>query len=297
MQKNCNILILDNNENYRNNLHMALSALKIHGKIYSSNDLLQGLSFISRLLPDIIFIDVGLNSKDNNGTKMNTLDFITRMDNIVELNQKRPLIIISTDFIPQKNILKSLHDKNIYDILPKNFNSKTIISLVSRLNKIMETNKILIVDDSATVRNIIKKVISSCIFQTEIYEASTGIEADNIVKQQENFDAIFMDFNMPGIDGLETAGNILYTHPNIAIVMMTNKKDSAIQRSAAHIGVSFFLEKPFNSYDVNSVFEHIFNMQNSRFSSKKSPFNFNNVNLDNIDFDTDNIEKKEVFLI
>ena len=58
----------------------------------------------------------------------------------------------------------------------------------------------LVVDDSATVRRIIKKVLASSIFNIDVTDAADGQAALDLCDSGE-FDVVFLDCNMPGLPG------------------------------------------------------------------------------------------------
>ena len=63
--------------------------------------------------------------------------------------------------------------------------------------------KILIVDDSSTMRRIIGNVVMQLGFNKENYdEAEDGLKAWNLLKEN-NYDVILTDWNMPNMNGLE----------------------------------------------------------------------------------------------
>lgn len=87
--------------------------------------------------------------------------------------------------------------------------------------------KILIVDDSATARNIIKRSIEICGIQDiEIGEAGNGKEALEILKANE-YDLVFTDLNMPEMDGEQLIKRIksspkLFDIPVVVITSLAN---------------------------------------------------------------------------
>src|SRR5215212_6887848 len=63
--------------------------------------------------------------------------------------------------------------------------------------------RVLIVDDSSTVRSVVRKVLQASRCKLEAEEAADGTVAIELAKKQR-FDIVFLDCQMPGIDGFET---------------------------------------------------------------------------------------------
>lgn len=108
-----------------------------------------------------------------------------------------------------------------------------------------EDLNILIVDDSPTMRRIIKNTLERIGYRQSI-EASNGIEAlDALIDQSINF--IITDWNMPEMSGLEFVTE-LRTRPEfvkIPVLMITTRgmKEDVLQ--AVQAGVNNYMVKPF----------------------------------------------------
>jgi CheY-like chemotaxis protein len=105
------------------------------------------------------------------------------------------------------------------------------------------SKRILVVDDNAPIRGLVREVIESRPGFEVCGEATDGLEG--IEKGRElKPDLIVMDFVMPGINGLQAAVVLHQIVPNTPIILLTFYKD-AISRDLAHAaGVSSILSKP-----------------------------------------------------
>ncbi|MEM2915504.1 MAG: response regulator, partial [Candidatus Bathyarchaeia archaeon] len=73
--------------------------------------------------------------------------------------------------------------------------------------------RVLLIDDSSTMRKIQKKVISSIPGVVDILEASNGKEALEILQKENfNFRFVLCDINMPEMSGIETL-KAIRSHP------------------------------------------------------------------------------------
>lgn len=78
--------------------------------------------------------------------------------------------------------------------------------------------KILIVDDEAPVRDMLKDLLAKEKYR--VYSAASGEEALEIINQ-EDFDAVLLDVKLGGMSGLETLKKIKERKPNTAVIMIT----------------------------------------------------------------------------
>jgi signal transduction histidine kinase/DNA-binding response OmpR family regulator/HPt (histidine-containing phosphotransfer) domain-containing protein len=111
--------------------------------------------------------------------------------------------------------------------------------------------KVLVVDDSATSRAILRDILES--FSFEVYLAPSGEEALEEIEwadQNQPFELVLMDWKMPGMDGLETSRRIK-THKALnkipVIVIVTAYGREEFMRQADEIGLEGFLHKPVSA--------------------------------------------------
>ncbi|MHC8287249.1 response regulator [Pseudomonas sp. XS1P51] len=105
------------------------------------------------------------------------------------------------------------------------------------------TKSFLIVDDSLISRMMTKNIVIKLRPDWVIFEAATGAEAISLC-QAHPIDLISMDFNMPGITGIEAATEILKGRPSTRIAIMTANIQNAIQAKILESGLTF-VAKPF----------------------------------------------------
>lgn len=102
--------------------------------------------------------------------------------------------------------------------------------------------RILLVDDSRVARLTLQHLIKLNDASIEVTQAGNGDEA-LAVFQPGAFDIALLDFNMPGIDGLELAKLIREQDATIHLVLVTANIQDAIVARAKSMGVDF-LGKP-----------------------------------------------------
>ena len=119
--------------------------------------------------------------------------------------------------------------------------------------------RVLIVDDSGTMRSIVRKILAASRFPLDVYDAAEGIDALNQLRNG-TFGMVFLDYNMPGLNGFETLSEIKRESPNVAVVMMTSTVDNAIADRAHAAGALAFLKKPFFPSHIDAVLERYYGL-------------------------------------
>ena len=126
-------------------------------------------------------------------------------------------------------------------------------------------NRALIVDDSSTVRLVIRKVMQASRYRLEAEEAGTGTAAIASAGQQRS-DIIFLDCHMSDMDGFDTLNALNRAHPDAKIVMMTGTRDMRFEDRARAEGARDFLYKPFYPKDIDAVLNRLFGLMRPRWN-------------------------------
>ena len=112
--------------------------------------------------------------------------------------------------------------------------------------------KILLVDDSRTIRNIQKNVLKQ-LGHTDIMEAEDGVQALARLAEQMA-DLLLVDWNMPNMDGITLIRKIRETNKSVPIIMCTTEAEKSRVLEAVKAGVNNYIVKPFT---VESLGEKI----------------------------------------
>jgi CheY-like chemotaxis protein len=124
--------------------------------------------------------------------------------------------------------------------------------LIDRMLRARLPSQVLVVDDSSTMRSIVRKILQATQFPLEIAEAAEGNAALERLRNG-NFDIIFLDYNMPGLNGLDTLAEIRREHPRLEVVMISSTQDEAVAARVRAAGAAAFLKKPFFPSDIEAV--------------------------------------------
>jgi DNA-binding NarL/FixJ family response regulator len=96
--------------------------------------------------------------------------------------------------------------------------------------------RILVVDDNAMMRRSLRTLLESQDDWKVCDEAADGLEA--VAKFDKNkFDVIVLDFQMPGMNGLDTARQIATRSPGTPILMVTLHHSTQLAEEARKVGI------------------------------------------------------------
>ena len=127
--------------------------------------------------------------------------------------------------------------------------------------------RILVADDEAGIRNIIKKY---AVFEGyEIDEATNGMEAIELCKK-EKFDLVIMDVMMPELDGFSAVREIKKAS-DIPVIMLSARTEEYDKLYGFDLGIDDYVTKPFSPKELMMRVNAIINRINLR--NKKKPEN------------------------
>lgn len=120
-----------------------------------------------------------------------------------------------------------------------------------------EGKKVLVVDDSAVMRQIIKKNLKELGFTdlTEAEDGAAGLKAAG----DGAFDLIVSDWNMPNMTGLEFLKAVRADGglKGVAFIMVTSEADKEKIMEAVQAGVNQYIVKPFNAVQLEEKIKAI----------------------------------------
>ena len=110
------------------------------------------------------------------------------------------------------------------------------------------SKRVLIVDDAAFMRMIIKDILKGDGFEV-VGEAANGVQA---VEKYEELqpDVVTMDITLPEMDGIQAVRAICANHPEAKILMVSAIGQQALVMEALDAGASDFVVKPFQPAKV-----------------------------------------------
>jgi CheY-like chemotaxis protein len=123
--------------------------------------------------------------------------------------------------------------------------------LIERSIRTRIPSRVLLVDDSSTMRSIVRKTLKATRFPFEVTEAPEGFAALKLAREAE-FDIVFLDYNMPGFSGLETLAELRREKRRMTVVVMTSSQEENLAERVRANGAAF-LKKPFFPADIEAV--------------------------------------------
>lgn len=117
---------------------------------------------------------------------------------------------------------------------------------------------ILIVDDSQTIRRMVKASLAP--LGAEFIEAASGLEAIERLAVG-SIQLMVLDLNMPDMHGLEVLGFVRANQKfhNIPIIVLTTRDDQASRDAASHAGATRYLTKPFKPHALLAEAREVLN--------------------------------------
>ena len=118
--------------------------------------------------------------------------------------------------------------------------------------------RILIVEDSATMRALLVSALENLPMPVKITEAESGFEALRSLPR-ESFDLIVTDINMPDINGLELV-SFVKSNPayrSIPLVIVSTESSERDRDKGLGLGADAYLVKPFTPEALRQVVEDL----------------------------------------
>jgi putative nucleotidyltransferase with HDIG domain len=107
----------------------------------------------------------------------------------------------------------------------------------------MPTERILVVDDEDSIREIVSSMLSSANYQCR--QAASGLEALALLDSGEEFELMLSDLMMAGLDGIGLLEKTKERYPDMPVVMVTAVHDISVALTAIRNGAYDYLLKPF----------------------------------------------------
>ena len=106
--------------------------------------------------------------------------------------------------------------------------------------------KLLVVDDSSTMRRIIKNTLARLGYK-DVLEGADGVEGWNALDSNPDVEMLITDWNMPEMNGLELVKKVRADErfADLPIIMVTTEGGKAEVITALKAGVNNYIVKPF----------------------------------------------------
>jgi two-component system response regulator HydG len=190
---------------------------------------------------DLVFMDI----------KMPSLNGVQTLRELKKVNPKITVIMMTA--YSAEDLIEEALKEGAYAVIYKPFDVDKVIQDIERA---LDKNLILVVDDRSEDRQTFADVLTDKAYR--VTTAKNGYEAIDLVKQ-DNFDVIFVDVKMPGIDGLETFKQIHKLKPEIPVIMITAYSVEDLLRDAVDKGAYACFYKPLDIEKIIKIVEEVRN--------------------------------------
>lgn len=128
---------------------------------------------------------------------------------------------------------------------------------MKKIGEIVQMIKVGICDDEKIVLELLKSLVEQCL--KELGEDSTILTFDSgekLLEEAKGLDILFLDIEMPGMDGIETGKRIPRQNPDCKIIMATSRQERF--KEAFKINAFRFVTKPFQKEEIKEALKDVF---------------------------------------
>jgi two-component system nitrogen regulation response regulator NtrX len=104
-------------------------------------------------------------------------------------------------------------------------------------------SKILIIEDEASIRRVLVKILTEENAQYQVFEAEDGLIGTEMIKK-DDFDLVLCDIKMPKMDGVEVLEAVKKIKPEIPMVMISGHGDLDTAVNTMRLGAFDYISKP-----------------------------------------------------
>ncbi len=131
----------------------------------------------------------------------------------------------------------------------------------------MNRKRLLIVDDDATVRASLRLFLEE---RFHLVETESVPSANNALADQA-FDAVILDIQMPGVDGLQALREWHPRFPNLPILILTGYADDAMVEQVLALGARGLMRKPFEFIALLTTLHEMTGLPTESIPARRSP--------------------------
>jgi two-component system chemotaxis response regulator CheY len=239
-----NILVVDDSPMIHRMCQGTLVSAGLCETVLAKYDGAAGLAEICNNFFDLVILDWNM-------PEMDGIDVLLQMR-----NQKIPTpVIMCTSEGEREDIINAVTaGANDYLVKPfKPIDLEEKVRKVSNLYRAQKgravTHRAMVVDDSPVIRKNIKQILLNSGRFTVVLEAENGKEVLNKYRRG-SVDIVFMDWEMPGINGVEAMKQIRQIDTSTPIIMVTSNSEIEHMVEAFDSGATNFIPKPFEERDL-----------------------------------------------
>src|SRR6218665_2203650 len=127
--------------------------------------------------------------------------------------------------------------------------SPSLQDVVTMTQRSARTDKVMIVDDDARIRNLLSRYLTQEGFEVIVAEDGHAL---NRILLRDTVDLIVLDLVMPGEDGLSVCRRLRAANDRTPIIMLTAKGEDMHRIAGLEVGADDYLAKPFNPHELRA---------------------------------------------
>ena len=146
-------------------------------------------------------------------------------------------------------LLKPYNPNEVFTLLKENFINIDDRKIM-KVQSLRQDISILVAED-----NIINQKVAQTIFNNLGYKIEIARDGEEVLEKTkiQNFDIIFMDLQMPVLDGMETTIELRGSGKDLPIIAMTASASKQIERKALSVGMNGYLVKPVKIETIKEI--------------------------------------------
>ena len=120
-----------------------------------------------------------------------------------------------------------------------------------------ETLNFLIADDHPMVRDALASALGQAFAGAELVMAATLPQVQAALENEPETDAVLLDLDMPGMDGLTGLALLRSDHPTVPIIMVSAAREPAVVRRAYEFGASAYIDKSASLEQIAAIVQAV----------------------------------------
>lgn len=116
-----------------------------------------------------------------------------------------------------------------------------------------ETLSFLIADDHPMVRDALVSALAQSFTGAHFSVSGTLGQVQVALNEEPDTDAVLLDLDMPGMDGLTGLARLRSEHPTVPIVVVSAQREAAVVRRAYELGASAYIDKSASLEEIAGI--------------------------------------------
>ena len=242
MEEKASILIVDDDTSLCRSMSLVLGRKGY--TVATAVDGPEAIEMVKERTFDMVFVDI----------KMPVMDGVETHRRIKEIRPDATVMMM-TAYTVEELVKQALRD-GAYGVIYKPLDMEKVLAIIEESRASTEGALILVVDDSLELCNTLESILAKRGYKIGI--AHTG-EAAIDMAQQQAYDIILIDMNLPTISGLDTYLAIKKINPKAVAIMMTGYRQETADLAEEAIRNNAYtcLYKPFDMHEMLRLVEGI----------------------------------------